>query len=97
MFENMFNYLKNIKQNNCENYYNHLEDIKVSCKYNCNHLKDINLSYKDHLIQALSHSKNSFYASVIFLCHGLFPNLFIHTGSDIIYNLNLELQNKKNN
>lgn len=79
MFQNIFNYFNNIKQNNL------------------NHLEDINLSYKDHLIQAISHSKNAFFASIIFVCHGLFPNLFIHTGSDIIYNLNLELQNKKNN
>ena len=57
------------------------------------HLKNINLTYFQHLKGALKFSLYSFVASIIFIIHGLFPNYFIHTGSDIILLLNDELRN----
>lgn len=57
------------------------------------HLKTVNLTYYQHLRGAIRFSVYSFIASIIFIIHGLFPNYFIHTGSDIILLLNNDLQN----
>lgn len=57
------------------------------------HLKNVNLTYFQHLKGALKFSLYSFLASIIFIIHGLFPNYFIYTGSNIILLLNNELQN----
>lgn len=57
------------------------------------HLENVNLTYFQHLQGAIKFSYMSFSASIIFMIHGLFPNYFIHTGSDIILSLNNDLQN----
>lgn len=56
------------------------------------HLKDINMTYFEHLFGALGYSYMAFKCSIIFLFHGFFPDYCIHTGSDIIQNLNNKLQ-----
>ena len=48
------------------------------------HLKELNITYIEHLGQACKYSFTSFYASIIFIIHGFFPNIFIYTGSNII-------------
>ena len=52
------------------------------------HLDNIGLSYYDHLKGAFIFSYLSLKASIVFFIHGLFPNYFIYTGSDIILLLN---------
>lgn len=59
------------------------------------HLDDINMNYCEHLFGALEYSYMTFKCSVIFLCHGIFPDCCVYTGSDIIKNLNNKLQKVK--
>lgn len=59
------------------------------------HLDDINMTYFQHLFGALEYSYMAFTSSIIFLFHGIFPDCCVHTGSDIIKNLNNKLQKIK--
>jgi hypothetical protein len=56
------------------------------------HLQVSNLSYFDHMKGAFNFSYQSLKASIFFFIHGLFPNYFIYTGSNIISSLNDNLQ-----
>lgn len=56
------------------------------------HLEEIQMSYCSHLFRAIRFGYLSFYAGVIFIVHGLVPDWFVHTGSDLIRDLNCELQ-----
>ena len=57
-----------------------------------NHLESINLSYFSHLKIAFHHSFTSVKAAFVFFIHGIFPDCFETTGSDIITSLNENLK-----
>jgi hypothetical protein len=66
------------------------------CHYLINILayEDFDINYADyyeHLFRALTFSIKSIGASFIFIFHGIFPNCCIHTGSNLIRNLQKEL------
>jgi hypothetical protein len=60
------------------------------------HLKDVKMTYLEHLITAIGYSIEALKASVIFLVHGIFPDYWVYTGSNIISNLHNALSNKRN-
>ena len=59
------------------------------------HLKDMKTTYTQHLLGAIYYSVQSFSAGVVFLFHGIFPDYCIDTGSNIIKQLDIQLQHAK--
>jgi hypothetical protein len=59
------------------------------------HLEEISMNFYEHLFRAWRNGVKSIYAGIILMIHGLFPDCFIHTGSDMIHDINLELNNSK--
>jgi hypothetical protein len=59
------------------------------------HLDDVKQTYFEHLNDTLNYSITSFYAGIIFALHGIFPDLFVFTGSFTIAKLNNILVEKK--
>jgi len=57
------------------------------------HLIDTNISYLKHMRRALLFFVKSFFASLIFLTHSIFPFLFKSLGSEIIESLAVGIQN----
>jgi len=60
------------------------------------HLEDVKQTYFEHLIDSLKYATISFSAGLIFIIHGVFPNVLNHVGSELINNLNILLENKTN-
>ena len=52
------------------------------------HLEGINQTYFEHLKDAFYYSFCSFKASIYFLMHGIYPDIFINSGSTTIININ---------
>jgi hypothetical protein len=61
------------------------------------HLFFVNQSYLVHFKESLYFSFVSLKASFYFLCHAVYPDIFVNNGSKTIYNLNKEIQDKLNN
>jgi hypothetical protein len=59
------------------------------------HLEDVKQTYFEHLIDSLKYATISFSAGVIFIIHGLFPDILNYAGSELINNLNILLENKR--
>jgi hypothetical protein len=59
------------------------------------HLEDVKQTYFAHLIDTIKYATISFSAGVIFIIHGLFPDILHHAGSELINNLNILLENKR--
>lgn len=51
------------------------------------HLKEANMTYTQHMKKAMNLSWKSFKASMILFIHGLIPDIFTQTGSDIFYDI----------
>ncbi len=62
--------------------------------YKFNHLREVNLSYYDHLFVSLGYAKEAMTAAIVFFIHGLFPDVFETTGSNIIDKLNNKIKNR---
>lgn len=58
------------------------------------HLQEINVSYYDHLFMALGYAKEAIHAAFIFTIHGIFPDIFVTSGSEIIHKLNNKIKNR---
>lgn len=58
------------------------------------HLEKINQTYIQHFKDTLVYSSLSLYASCIFFIHGLYPDILVNDGSEIIFNLNSMIQKK---
>ncbi len=63
------------------------------------HLIDNNISYVSHLKRTVHISCRMIYGGIVVLIHGVYPSLFETTASNIIKELNEELNsnNKKEN
>jgi hypothetical protein len=61
------------------------------------HLEEKNITYKEHFCIAIKLSIKSCLASVIFMIHGFFPNIFPKTGSNIIIDIYNEFDNEFDN
>lgn len=59
------------------------------------HLEDVKQTYFEHLIDSLKYATISFSAGMIFVIHGFFPNVLSYAGSELINNLNILLENKR--
>ena len=59
------------------------------------HLSDVKMTYCEHLFSALGYSVQAFIAGFVFIFHGIFPECCVHTGSNIISDLNNKVQIKK--
>lgn len=57
------------------------------------HLEDIKMDYFTHMKYSLTYSLESCCAGLIFFVHGIFPNIFVTTGSTMIRNLNKTIEN----
>lgn len=55
------------------------------------HLDDVNLSYLQHLKRAWGFSSRALRAATILFIHGLVPDWFEHTGSQIISKLDKDM------
>lgn len=55
------------------------------------HLQDINMTYFQHMLGSFGYAAESFFASIIFVFHGIFPNYCVYTGSNMIKHLNNKL------
>ena len=51
------------------------------------HPNEHDMSYPRHFVQAWWYALQTFCATLIFLVHGLFPFLFVKTGSNLVQNL----------
>ena len=51
---------------------------------NFNHLKEKNITYYQHFKQSLEFAKSSLLATIIFIIHAFYPDIFIETGSNIL-------------
>jgi len=60
------------------------------------HLEKIKMGYFEHMSQAFLYSFAAFEAGIIFFIHGLFPDIFETTGSEIIHDLYSKLGFSKN-
>lgn len=60
------------------------------------HLDIMKESYWTHFKAAMRFSRRSFQASLYFFCHAIWPDLFQHSGSDIILALQQEIVDKYN-
>lgn len=65
--------------------------------YTSSHLKYVKQSYFCHLGYAISYSFFCLSASIIFLIHGFIPDIFRHTGSNMISILHEHFEMKKQN
>jgi len=65
--------------------------------FEISHLKYAKQTYFCHLKDTLYYSYLSTKASIIFIIHGLFPFILTHKGSEIIFKLNDNILEKKNN
>ena len=61
------------------------------------HLEDVKQTYFEHLKDALYYSFASLRASIYFLFHGIYPDIFITSGSSTIFNINRQIINKYKN
>ena len=61
------------------------------------HLTQVNQTYLHHFFHATSYSFTSFKASLYFLVHAIFPDLFVFNGSREIEQLNNILVYQKMN
>lgn len=61
------------------------------------HLTQVNQTYLQHFFHAMSYSFTSFKASLYFLVHAIFPDLFVFNGSREIEQLNNILVYQKMN
>lgn len=59
------------------------------------HLKKAKQTYSQHLLDSLYFSFQSFKASIIFLIHGIYPELYEFEGGFIIKHLNKIIEYKK--
>ena len=57
------------------------------------HLEDVRMGYFTHLKNALYYSFESCTSGIIFLIHGLYPDIFVTTGSTKITNLSKRIAN----
>ena len=57
-------------------------------KYFTSHLRSVNESYFQHMGHAFSFFVTMFVGSIACLLHGIFPFLFVKTGSAVITKLN---------
>lgn len=55
------------------------------------HLKDEKMNYFEHFKIAITLSYYSFKASIVLLCHAVYPDIFQYTGSSIIKELNRKI------
>ena len=58
------------------------------------HLEDIKQTYFEHFKDAFYYSFFSFQAGIYFLIHGLYPDIFIKSGSTAIFNINGQIIEK---
>jgi len=58
------------------------------------HLEDVKQAYFEHFSDALYYSFLSLQASIYFLIHGIYPDIFIKSGSNTIFNINGQIINK---
>jgi hypothetical protein len=61
------------------------------------HLEDVKQTYFEHFKDALYYSFASLRASIYFLIHGIYPDIFITSGSSTIFNINGQIINKYKN
>ena len=63
------------------------------------HLKQINMGYIQHLKMSFGYSYKFFYGSIKAIVHGILPNMYETSTSDLIRNMHneFEKQNKKRN
>jgi hypothetical protein len=52
------------------------------------HLTETNTTYIEHMQHAFYYSVRSLQASIMFFIHGIFPDIFTYSGSNIIKKLN---------
>ena len=61
------------------------------------HLRESRMSYCQHLYNAITYSLKSFIISVIFLIHGIYPDIFKTTGSEMTNDLLLCIRKNNHN
>ncbi len=59
-----------------------------------NHLQDVNQTYFEHFRDTLCYSYLSLRACIFFLIHGIYPDIFIKSGSTTIHNINEKIIKK---
>lgn len=60
------------------------------------HLQDINQTYLEHLKDSLWYSLFSLRACIVFLIHGIYPDIFETEGSDTIFHISGMIHEKYN-
>jgi len=58
------------------------------------HLSFVNQSYIAHFKDSIYYSTVSLKASFYFLCHALWPDIFVHSGSNAVITLSTTIKNK---
>jgi hypothetical protein len=58
------------------------------------HLNQVEQTYSQHFTDSIGYSWKSFKASFCFLCHAVWPDVFITSGSSYIMQLNDTIQAK---
>jgi len=61
------------------------------------HLDYIRQTYYEHFIDTIYYSFLSLQASIYFLIHGIYPDIFIKSGSTTIFNINGLINEKYRN
>lgn len=71
-------------------------NIKNNDKYFFKHLNFANQSYCQHFKDSFSYSYQSFKASLCFLIHAFWPDIFTQSGSQCVHNLSDTIKDKYN-
>ena len=66
---------------------NHLE--------NMNHLESVKMGYFSHMYHAFKYSLKSACASIIFVIHGIYPDVFTHMGYVLVKQVVDEIDDHK--
>lgn len=59
------------------------------------HLELNKVSYFHHLLRSLGYAGKSLMCSLVFLIHGVYPDVMCHTGSNMVYTLNRDIISNK--
>ena len=58
------------------------------------HLRKVNMTYSEHLLGAFSYSGELFKGSIKSFIHGIFPNLYETSTTDLVKKLSIKLNIK---
>ena len=60
-----------------------------------NHLKEVKMTYFQHFLYALGSSLNLIKAAFFLTTHALFPNIFIHSGSELVNKIHYDMMKRR--